>query len=201
MAPKRTRGGCEAALDKYKVGAMLGQGSYALVKSVERKSDGEKFAMKLIDMELSDAGEVEHERKILTLLGQHRHIICLADSFALPGTTAFVMELAEGGDVFDKISSDGPFSEADAADVVRQVTCGLAFIHQAGVVHRDLKPENLLIDRNGFIKVCDFGFAKVVEYLSGGPIFAHARNYTDSLDDGRWHNCRGQCRRPSAVGL
>ena len=81
MAPKRTRGGCEAALDKYKVGAMLGQGSYALVKSVERKSDGEKFAMKLIDMELSDAGEVEHERKILTLLGQHRHIICLADSF------------------------------------------------------------------------------------------------------------------------
>ena len=160
MAPKRTRGGCEAALDKYKVGAMLGQGSYALVKSVERKSDGEKFAMKLIDMELSDAGEVEHERKILTLLGQHRHIICLADSFALPGTTAFVMELAEGGDVFDKISSDGPFSEADAADVVRQVTCGLAFIHQAGVVHRDLKPENLLIDSKGVIKLADFGLAE-----------------------------------------
>lgn len=160
MAPKRTRGGCEAALDKYKVGAMLGQGSYALVKSVERKSDGEKFAMKLIDMELSDAGEVEHERKILTLLGQHRHIICLADSFVLPGTTAFVMELAEGGDVFDKISSDGPFSEADAADVVRQVTLGLAFIHQAGVVHRDLKPENLLIDSKGVIKLADFGLAE-----------------------------------------
>ena len=87
MAPKRTRGGCEAALDKYEVGAILGQGSYALVKSVKRKSDGEKFAMKLIDMELSDAGEVEHERKILTLLGTHRHIVSLADSFVLPIST------------------------------------------------------------------------------------------------------------------
>lgn len=117
--------------------------------------------MKLIDMELSDTAEVEHERKILTMLGLHRHIVCLADSFDLPGgKCAFVMELAEGGEVFDKIGKDGPFSEADAADVVRQVALGLAFIHTAGVVHRDLKPENLLLTGAGVIKLADFGLAE-----------------------------------------
>ena len=68
MPPKRTRGGDAAQLDKYEVGKVLGQGSFAVVKSVVRKSDKERFAMKLIDMELSDANEVEHERKILTHL-------------------------------------------------------------------------------------------------------------------------------------
>ena len=53
--------------------------------------------MKLIDMELSDTAEVEHERKILTMLGLHRHIVCLADSFDPPGgKCAFVMELRRG---------------------------------------------------------------------------------------------------------
>ena len=160
--PKRsTRGGSEAQLDKYEIGKVLGQGSFAVVKAVTRKSDGERFAMKLIDMKLSDTEEVEHERKILTMLGLHRHIVCLADAFDLPGgTTAFVMELAEGGEVFDKIGKDGPFSEANAADVVRQVALGLAFIHTAGVVHRDLKPENLLLTSKGIVKLADFGLAE-----------------------------------------
>lgn len=157
---KRTRGGGAAALDKYEVGAMLGSGSYAVVKRVTRKSDLEDFAMKLIDMEESDAGEVEHERQILKLLGLHRHIVCLVDSFVLPGSTAFVMELADGGEVFDKICNDGPYSEAKAADVIRQIALGVAFIHTAGVVHRDLKPENLLLTSTGVVKLADFGLAE-----------------------------------------
>jgi serine/threonine protein kinase len=159
--PKATRGGAMAALDKYEVGEVLGQGSFAVVKSVKRKSDSERFAMKLIDMELSDTAEVEHERKVLTLLGMHRHIVCLVESFDLPGgTCAFVMELAEGGEVFHKIGRNGPFSEADAADVVRQVALALAFIHTAGIVHRDLKPENLLLTGTGVVKLADFGLAE-----------------------------------------
>ena len=156
---KRTRTG-PSPLDNYEVGNILGQGSFAVVKSVTRKKDGERFAMKLVDMELSDAAEVELERKMLQHIGLHRHIVGLADSFELPGVTAFVVELAEGGEVFDKICKDGPFSEADAADVVRQVALGLAFIHTAGVVHRDLKPENLLLTSKGVVKLADFGLAE-----------------------------------------
>ena len=158
-AQKRTRRGSEEALSKYEIGEVLGQGSFAVVKSVTRKSDGACFAMKLVDMEGSDAKEVEHERAILTLLGLHRHIVSLVDSFVLPGSTAFVMELAAGGEVFDKICSEGAYSEADAADVIRQVCLGLAFIHEAGVMHRDLKPENLLLTSGGVVKLADFGLA------------------------------------------
>lgn len=196
----KTRGGSIAQLDKYDVGTVLGRGSFAVVKSVTRKSDGERFAMKLIDMELSDAAEVEHERKILTMLGMHRNIVCLAASFDLPGgTTAFVMELAEGGEVFDKIGKDGPFSEADAADVVRQTALGLAFIHTAGVVHRDLKPENLLLTSKGVVKLADFGLAEwcgkgsrpiteiagTAAYMAPEVVFADDGNgppYTETAD-------------------
>ena len=72
------------------------------------------------------------------------------------------MELAEGGEVFDRICEEGAYSEADAASVLRQVALALAFMHSIGVVHRDLKPENLLLTSTNEVKVADFGLAAYV---------------------------------------
>ena len=147
------------ALEKYEVGDILGEGSFACVRLVTRKTDGLKLAMKLIDGDGMSEEEVERERSILSLLGMHRHIVSLVEHFELPEGAVFVMELADGGEVFERICERGAYSEADAASVVRQVALALAFIHSLGVAHRDLKPENLLLTSNDEVKLADFGLA------------------------------------------
>ena len=146
-------------IDRYDIGELLGEGAFATVRRATRKSDGTAFAIKLIEKESTSADDAEHERKILSALGLHRHIVSLVDSFDVSDATAFVLELAEGGELFEKLCDGGAYSEADAASVVRQVALALAFMHTAGVCHRDLKPENLLLTADGDVKVADFGLA------------------------------------------
>ena len=64
---------------------------------------------------------------------------CLTMHPRCTDATAFVLELAEGGEVFESICKHGAYSESAAAAVVRQVALALAFMHSVGVVHRDLK--------------------------------------------------------------
>ena len=144
---------------KYTLGKLLGEGAFAAVHLATRKSDGTEFAVKLIERGSTSATEAEHEREIIRTLGLHRHIVSLVDHFELAKATALVMELADGGEVFEQICAKGAYSEADAARVVRQVALALAFMHSLAVVHRDLKPENLLLTASGDVKVADFGFA------------------------------------------
>jgi calcium/calmodulin-dependent protein kinase I len=147
MPPKRALDaeddGTETGLAKYEVGEILGEGAFATVRLAVRKADGAQFAIKLINKQTSPEEQVQNELDILRLLGLHRHIVSLVDSFVLPTARAFVMELADGGEVFERICEKGAYSEADAASVVRQVALALAFMHSLGVAHRDLKPENL----------------------------------------------------------
>jgi calcium-dependent protein kinase len=147
-------------LSNYDLGEKLGEGAFAVVRRCTRKSDGAEFAIKLIDKGSSSAEEAAHELKILGTLGLHRHIVSLIDHFELSDSSAVVMEIADGGEVFESICEKGAYSEADAARVVRQVALALAFMHSLGIVHRDLKPENLLLTRDGDVKVADFGLAE-----------------------------------------
>ena len=72
------------------------------------------------------------------------------------------VELAEGGEVFDRIC-EGPYSEADAATVVRQVATALVHMHSKGICHRDIKCSNVLLDATRTVaKVSDFGLAHVI---------------------------------------
>lgn len=72
------------------------------------------------------------------------------------------MELASGGDLFDRIVARGSYVEADASRVVRELCEALAHVHQRAIVHRDLKPENILcasVDEDAPVKITDFGLA------------------------------------------
>ena len=74
-----------------------------------------------------------------------------------------VMDLITGGELFDHLSNDGAYSEADAARLIFEISSALAFMHGVGVVHCDIKPENLMLcsrkRRGGTIKIIDFGCA------------------------------------------
>ncbi|KAK0530660.1 Chk1 protein kinase [Tilletia horrida] len=75
-----------------------------------------------------------------------------------------VLELAAGGDLFDKIAPDYGLEEDLAQFYFKQLIGGLEYIHSQGVVHRDIKPENLLLDAEGNIKLADFGLCSVYKY-------------------------------------
>lgn len=74
------------------------------------------------------------------------------------------MELADGGDLFDKIESDVGVGEDIAHVYFTQLVKGIAYMHSKGVAHRDIKPENILLSDTGDLKLADFGLAALFEY-------------------------------------
>lgn len=74
------------------------------------------------------------------------------------------MELAEGGDLFDKIEADEGVGEDIAHVYFSQLVSAVSFMHSKGVGHRDIKPENMLLTADGNLKIADFGLAALFEY-------------------------------------
>ena len=71
-----------------------------------------------------------------------------------------------GGEMLDKMRGRETYTEKDAAQIVKKIAEGLAYLHSLGIAHRDLKPENLLLAGPGddaVVKIADFGFAKIIE--------------------------------------
>merc|ERR1719453_2164212 len=75
----------------------------------------------------------------------------------------FVLELLLGGELFTWLRKQGRFDEPGAKFYSAQVVLGFQHMHQKKVAYRDLKPENLVLDRHGYLKIVDFGLAKVVD--------------------------------------
>jgi len=97
---------------------------------------------------------------------QHPNIISVVEVFETQQSLFVIMELANGGELFDAIISVGKYSEQDASNFMRQIASAVTYLHSVGIVHRDLKPENLLLtDRspNAVLKIADFGLSKIME--------------------------------------
>uniref|UniRef100_A0A287D7D6 Ribosomal protein S6 kinase n=1 Tax=Ictidomys tridecemlineatus TaxID=43179 RepID=A0A287D7D6_ICTTR len=89
---------------------------------------------------------------------------CCVAFLTLPLHTFLVMELLNGGELFERIKKKKHFSETEASYIMRKLVSAVSHMHDVGVVHRDLKPENLLFtdeNDNLEIKVIDFGFARL----------------------------------------
>ena len=151
----------------YVLGESLGRGSFATVRVATRRAPAhvyipERVAIKVIDKaRTDDLAALKREVAFMTTLS-HPNIIQLFQIFDAKARLYIVMELAEGGDLFDRIVARGSYTEADAKRAVRQLCSALAHVHQQSIVHRDLKPENLLCASTAAdapIKVTDFGLA------------------------------------------
>eukprot|EP00163_Fabomonas_tropica_P029043 TRINITY_DN609_c0_g1_i1.p1 TRINITY_DN609_c0_g1~~TRINITY_DN609_c0_g1_i1.p1 ORF type:complete len:515 (+),score=126.37 TRINITY_DN609_c0_g1_i1:139-1683(+) len=146
-------------IGNYNVCETLGEGNFATVKLGVHVSTGHKVAMKVINtkkLQSDDVVRLEREIKILSEL-DHKHIIRLFEVERTTDKIYLIMELAEGGELFDYIVSRERVREDRAAVIFAQITSAMAYCHRQGVVHRDLKPENLLLDKHNQIKISDFG--------------------------------------------
>uniref|UniRef100_A0A672FCR8 Serine/threonine-protein kinase DCLK2 n=1 Tax=Salarias fasciatus TaxID=181472 RepID=A0A672FCR8_SALFA len=159
-------------LEKYKIGKVIGDGNFAVVKDCVERSTGKEFALKIIDKAKCSGKEhlIESEVAVLRRV-KHPNIIMLIEEVDTPTELYLVMELVKGGDLFDAITSSAKYTERDASIMVYNLAGALKYLHSMSIVHRDIKPENLLVfeypDGTKSLKLGDFGLATVVE----GPLY------------------------------
>mmetsp|Transcript_53427 Transcript_53427/g.114882 ORF Transcript_53427/g.114882 Transcript_53427/m.114882 type:complete len:413 (+) Transcript_53427:81-1319(+) len=155
----------------YKVdeGNYLGTGKFAVVHLCWRKNQPERrYALKVINTRVGDAASlsrIREEINILQVLGNNPHLVSLHDvDESLPGAIRLVLELCEGGELYDRIQQKQYYTEQEAKMCTNNLLEAVAYIHSKGIMHRDLKPENILLASkvsNTDIKISDFGLARL----------------------------------------
>ena len=153
--------------NNYIIVGELGSGSYGTVKKVKHKKLGEYRAMKIISKKSeSSQNEVDILRKI-----SHPNIVNIFEIYEDSKKYYIMMEICEGGELFEAISQQGSFSEGDCANIMKSLLSAVNYLHGKNIVHRDLKPENIMLTKNlqkmknkkYEIKLIDFGTAKQFE--------------------------------------
>lgn len=161
-----------SVIGEYIIGQTLGEGSCAIVKLATHQTTGQKVAVKIIKPNsLQEQKEVLREVESLQILkqGNHPYIIKLVQLIKEGGYTCLILELAEGGELFNYIVDSGRLKESEARRLFRQIVSGVLYSHAHLIVHRDLKPENLILDSQRNIKVTDFGLSNI---LKPGMLFS-----------------------------
>ncbi|KAJ1557075.1 camp-dependent protein kinase catalytic subunit [Nowakowskiella sp. JEL0078] len=153
------------SLNDFNINRTLGTGSFGRVHSVQLKSNGKYYAMKVLKKsEIVKMRQVEHtvnERAILEQL-EFPYMVHLLATFQDCSNLYFVLEYVQGGELFSYLRRCGRFPNHVAKFYAAEVVLAFEYLHSKDIIYRDLKPENLLIDAEGHIKITDFGFAKLV---------------------------------------
>uniref|UniRef100_A0A1D1ZH08 non-specific serine/threonine protein kinase n=1 Tax=Anthurium amnicola TaxID=1678845 RepID=A0A1D1ZH08_9ARAE len=152
-------------LQRYELGRLLGQGTFAKVYYARNLKSGQSVAIKVIDKEkVQKAGmmdQIKREISVMKLV-RHPNVVQLYEVMATKSKIYFVIEYVKGGELFNKVAK-GRLKEDVARKYFQQLIDAVDFCHNRGVYHRDLKPENLLLDENGDLKVSDFGLSALAE--------------------------------------
>nr|QGW49060.1 CBL-interacting protein kinase 1 [Vitis yeshanensis] len=152
-------------MQRYDLGKLLGQGTFAKVHHARNLKTGTSVAIKIIDKEkilkVGMVDQIKREISVMRLI-RHPNVVELYEVMASKTKIYFVMEYAKGGELFNKVAK-GKLKEDVARKYFQQLISAVDFCHSRGVYHRDLKPENLLLDENGNLKVSDFGLSALAE--------------------------------------
>jgi calcium/calmodulin-dependent protein kinase I len=154
-------------LDRYTFGELIGIGAYATVKKAVDNYTGQQVAIKIVDKARYRVGDVSLQREIEVLcMVDHPNCVQLYAVYYTLQNVYIVMELVSGGELLDRITERGNYTEQVAAALITQILQGVAYLHSHGIVHRDLKLENLILlnDREDSpVKIADFGLAKMMK--------------------------------------
>jgi tRNA A-37 threonylcarbamoyl transferase component Bud32 len=156
-------------LGKYEITELIGHGGMATVYKGYQRDIDRHVAVKVMPPHPGqDSNYVERfrlEARTVARL-QHPHILPIYDYGDENGILYLVMALAEGGTLSDLIRR-GPMAPEEVERLMRQVTSALDYAHRQGIIHRDIKPDNIMLNREGYTLLGDFGIVKIIEGSSG----------------------------------
>jgi Tol biopolymer transport system component len=159
-----------ARLGSFEVLGPLGAGGMGEVYRARDTRLGREVALKVLPEALSSdrdrIARFEQEARAASALN-HPNIVTIHEIGRDGATTFVAMELVDGK-TLRELSASGPMPVKKVLNVAAQVCEGLAKAHGAGIVHRDLKPENVMVSTDGFVKILDFGLAKLMESDTSG---------------------------------
>lgn len=203
-------------LDNYVLGRTLGNGAFATVREATQKTTGRKFAMKIVEKKRfalvqfstkknssaprnNNCSEIMREVNILRKC-EHPNIVKCYDVFDTPTRLHIVLELVNGGELFEYLVDSGPIPEAFAQIIFRQLCSAVSYLHSNGISHRDLKPENILLVKapsdslssaDIVVKLSDFGMSRLVtdgsfmQTMAGTPHYLAPEILLNGGADGR----------------
>ena len=153
-----------ARLGSYEIVALLGAGGMGEVYRAHDTRLGRDVAIKILPPETAldpdRRRRFEQEAHSASALN-HPNIVTIHDIGAADSTFFIAMELVDGRTLRELLTAT-PLPAKKVLEIAVQIADGLAKAHVAGIVHRDLKPENVMVSRDGFVKILDFGLAKLV---------------------------------------
>ncbi|KAI3884237.1 hypothetical protein MKW92_044334 [Papaver armeniacum] len=154
----------------YTLGKELGRGQFGITYLCTEISTGQSYACKSILkrklVKVSDKEDIRREIQIMQHLTGQQNIVEFKGAYEDQQSVHLVMELCEGGELFDRIIAQGHYSERAAAAICRSIVSVVNICHFMGVMHRDLKPENFLLsskDEGALLKATDFGLSVFIE--------------------------------------
>ncbi len=166
---------------RYRLIRLIARGGMAAVWEADDTRLSRRVAVKILDDQHAgdDAHRARFRREAIAAAGLgHPGIVSTYDTGDDDGLAYIVMELVDGPTLRDVLGGRGRLSVGEAASIAVQIADALTFAHDHGLVHRDVKPANVLIQRDGRVKVTDFGIAKAAadgDLTRAGSVIGTAR--------------------------
>ncbi|KAL6554930.1 hypothetical protein OROGR_006188 [Orobanche gracilis] len=161
------------SVDDFELLIIIGRGAFGEVRLCREKVSGNIYAMKkLKKSEMLKKGQVEHVKAERNLLAEvaSDYIVKLYCSFQDAEYLYLVMEYLPGGDIMTLLMREDTLTETVARFYIAQTVLAIESIHKHNYIHRDIKPDNLLLDKNGHMKLSDFGLCKPLDCSNLSPI-------------------------------
>eukprot|EP00668_Euglena_longa_P018480 GGOE01023058.1.p1 GENE.GGOE01023058.1~~GGOE01023058.1.p1 ORF type:complete len:568 (-),score=141.14 GGOE01023058.1:507-2111(-) len=166
QAPKRKK----TCLSDFELLSVIGRGTYGKVLKVRRKDTGTIHAMKVMSKEVlirSNMVDYTRKEKIIMANINHPFLVNLTWAFQTKEKVYLVMDFLQGGELYVHLRRKGRFREQRAKFYAAQVVLAFEYLHARNIIFRDLKPENVVLGKDGYACLTDFGMARTFDSKGG----------------------------------
>ena len=189
--------GKKISLKDFEILTLIGKGSFAKVYLVRNKYNQKLYSMKKLNKPFIKSNQQEqhiiNERILLSQM-DYPFLVKLYCAFQDSEYLYFIMEFAQGGELFFHLHRETRFEDEKTRFYIAELILVLNFLHKNKIIYRDIKPENILLDKEGHIKLTDFGLSRIcsgknekVYTVCGTPFYIapeiiDKKGYNNSVD-------------------